>query len=59
MDGWSGDQQRASMAEAVAQQRLALALASIGPERAPAASPETEDRRRANELTPRVSPKMS
>jgi hypothetical protein len=43
MDGGTGDKRRVGMAEAVAQQRLALASASIGPERAPAASPEVED----------------
>jgi hypothetical protein len=58
MDGGAGNQARARMAEAVAQQRLALATPSVSPEHAPATSPKTEDlSRRVNELTQRVSPK--
>jgi hypothetical protein len=57
-DGGAGNQARARMAEAVAQQRLALATPSVSPEHAPATSPKTEDlSRRVNELTQRVSPK--
>jgi hypothetical protein len=44
MAGGADNQPRPGMVEAVAQQRLALASASVGPERAPA-SPEIEDSR--------------
>jgi hypothetical protein len=54
------NQPRSARAEAAPQQRLALASASVVPERAPAPSAETEDlSRRANALIQPITPKTS
>jgi hypothetical protein len=59
-DGPTASQQQAAMAETIAQQRVALASASVGRGAAPAANPDLQEAaRRSTELTQPVSQKVS